>query len=524
MRKIYQIIIITLALIAIGCIRKNVANDLERADAMIRAGERAAALAALDSIDLNDLDAPQIANLHFMRGTCFDEYSHIDSAVFCIRRALREADKCGADSISHKAALYMAYLSNIAGNHTLAVNYGRLALKLAEKRNNPRWIGSDCLQLSGSYFAKGMLDSSDYFIERLVPILEHQDNRDLPDMLNNIAVSRMMQGDINGARFYLERSISLSPNEHSYYLMAETYVQEGHNDSAEIMWQKALTGNDLYLQSRISNAYAQWLTSIGERERAADIMLQSRHLKDSLDVRNLSEKAFTAHLSDERREYESAAKRKSVWLIAILSLFFVVMAALWIIMRRKSRIAAVLTQSADSLSDQMLEMEHQMAALRTEIDLLKGQCERHNKDARELEHMVHEKSRQLRQLEQKYSDKEHEMKKTTSKLRKMVSDHDEVSSVGRQRYCEIMADGKAIQWTKHDMTMFLEYYYLMHPEFALSVSKDYGKLSPSLAMILVLEDMDFSQEKIQASMGMSGGAFRTARSRINAARAGGGGS
>ena len=491
-------------------------SDLTHIAMLVDSGHHAEALTALDSINERSLNECDRAHLHFLKAVSLDEYTHIDEAIILLRQSLRESEACANDSIAHKANLYLAYLNNISGNHTLAIEHAMSALNIARRHNNLSWEGAAYLQLSGSYHAKGMADSSQYYINRLISILDHQSHYDLPDMLNNIAVSFLNDNDITRARQYLTRSLGLRSHEHTYYLMAVTYQKEGKPDSAEMMWRKALGSENPYMQARISQAYAEWLKETGNFQLAASMMTRAQVIRDSLASRGLGEMAMSAHTSSVKQAVEERHRRSSFWYMLFSIGLLIVVGILWGCLRWKSKRTKRLSMSASLLSSQMEDMEVRMEELRSEIDVLHGQCERHNSDARELEKIVKEKSRQLKALEQKHAAKEREMKEMSTHIHEIESHHDEVMNVGGKKHAELMEGGKATQWTKNDMVLFVEYYYLIHPDFATVMRERYKSLSPTLAMIVILTHMGYDSQNIRDILGMSDGAYRTARSRINA--------
>lgn len=98
-------------------------EEIAHITALLDSGQRRQALSALDSIDDGDLDQCDKARVHFLKATALDEYDDIDEAVTLLQQSLKEAGACGHDSIAHKANLYLAYLNNISGNHTLAIHH-----------------------------------------------------------------------------------------------------------------------------------------------------------------------------------------------------------------------------------------------------------------------------------------------------------------------------------------------------------------------------------------------------------------
>ncbi len=501
---------------AAACQRRDLGSErLATIDSLYASGDREGAAAELEYLDEHELAGVTLARYLCLKGAVLDEYENIDSAIYYMKRAERIASGIGCDSVLHEAAIYLSYLHNISGNPNLAIKYAGEAIAISEKHDNRQWRGTDYMQLAGSYYNKGMVDSSDYYTRKSQCFIKYQKRRDLPDMLNNVAVSYLRHGQLDSARLYLRNSLEICPNEHTYYLLAESYQMAGNRDSAEVMWGKAVAGKDPYLRARIETSYADWLRAQGEFQRSADAQARANALKDSLDRIGLGEAALTANSVSERMELEQSERRKVVYYCVLCGLLAIAVLALWIYNRRKSRNEKKLTESADSLQSQLEQMEQQMADLRSEISTLRRQRDQHDLNARELEQLVKGKTRQLNALEQEHAEKDREMRQMQSKLRKIESDIDERIKLGQKLMHDIENGGKASQWNKHQMESFIHYYSITRPECADNIGNNYKPLSPTLAMILVLADMGMDAEAIQNTLGMSTGAYRTAKSRLN---------
>lgn len=518
LRAAITLLIILFTLCGTDCSRSYDDKELDRVDALLRAGERHAAGVMVDSLSSGRFSAEGRVRELFLKAVTRDEFHDIESAVSYIMQSKRAADAIGDDSLSYASSLYHAYLCNISGNLNMAVNHAREALALAERTGKPAWTGAACLQLSGSYHAKGMLDSSDYYIDRLIPLLGHQEERDLPDMLNNIAVSLLNRGKVDLARSYLRRSIELRPHEHTYYILAALYGMEGDRASAERMWIKAVTGSDPVLQSRILRSYAEWLKENGEFERASDCLSRSQLISDSIGGEALGEKAMSASMLDERGEMERATWRGTALYGALCIGLASGLLTLWFLGRRKSRKVKNLVMSSARMKEDMDDMAVQMDLLREEIRSLREQCNSGSELRQELEDRVDRKSGELRELESRFSIKEKEMQKMRSIMERSEADRADIMKVGARHFLELKQGGTALLWNKRDIRMFRDYYYLVNPDFGCRIMNEYTSLSPVLNMILILGDMGFDGAGIRRILGMSDGAYRTARSRINSRR------
>ena len=463
-------------------------------------------------------DSRSMARYLYQRGAMQDEYTHIDSAIFYMERARRAAIAAGDDSTHHDAAVYLAYLNNVSAHPNLAIRYAREAIQISDRNGNARWKGNDYLQLSGAYYGKGLIDSSDYYIRKTLHYVKYQRRSELPDFLNNIAVSYLRQNATDSARSLLMRSLAIRPTEHAYYLLAESYQADGKKDSAEMMWRKALRGNDLYLRSRISSAYAEWLRKQGDYRRSAEMQSQAMALKDSLDSRDLGGTALTANNALDISYIEQRQHRWTIFFSVVLAVLAAVAAGLLVYSRRKALRARRVSRSAETLQGQMVAMETQMESLRAEIASLQEQRDSHDRSARQLEATLKAKTQCLCELERQHSETDRELRQLRQRVQRMENEMEERLRTGRRLHESLECGGNATQWNKHEMDCFVQYYALTNPEFGSDMEAHYNSLSPTLAMMLVLNDMGYDAERVQATLGMSAGAYRTAKSRLNSRR------
>lgn len=437
------------------------------------------------------------ARVCYWKGSVACDRRQADSAYMWLKQAeaLTEAGDSDPDRLRlrHDVELLISYLNNVSGNYTLATDYARRALAISSTLGDASRRGNDYLQLSGSFYHLGLPDSSNVYMDRLERIADLQKERDLPDMLNNIAVSHFQRGDTAGAKALLLRSLGIMPQAHTYYSLAQIYSREGRRDEGARMWDKALEAPDEYLRERITRMYAAWLQENGDYRRSAEMAQSADSLKALLEGSgNDGEKILILENDYQRRSLEGRSKG----LVAIVAAGCVAVVALlcvgWRVhmvrtrrrhFRKQAGMAEILRSQAAAGRQEKAELERQAASAMSEKERLH----------RELLSARSEMDRERRH-------------------RRMVTDK------GPQLYRQLLVDGKASQWNKADASLFWEYFSMVDPDLASQVDEEYEGLSPNSKVIVALMKIGRSNEEICRVLGMSDGALRTARSRIKARR------
>ena len=111
-------------------------------------------------------------------------------------------------------------------------------------------------------------------------------------------------------------------------------------------------------------------------------------------------------------------------------------------------------------------------------------------------------------------EKEKKIKKLQHQITKIEERHSGLLTIGRLRYMDVQGEKTTITWEKQDFTAFVEYYKLIDIDFMHHLEEDYDSLTDKNKTLLILESMKLPCERIALIMGVSQGAIRTARSRI----------
>lgn len=92
--------------------------------------------------------------------------------------------------------------------------------------------------------------------------------------------------------------------------------------------------------------------------------------------------------------------------------------------------------------------------------------------------------------------------------------HNGLLTLGRRRYMDIQNGKSTVTWDKNDFTAFAEYYKIIDIDLMHSLEEDYDSLTDKNKALIIFENMGLTNDHIAMIMGVSQGAIRTARSRI----------
>lgn len=422
-------------------------------------------------------DKRKLALSLLYRGLSLAENGNYDLAVEYLKKVETLSSEINDVEIQIRVRASLCSLNFQTGNYQKAFQYSKDALALAEQKDNKRWQGFCLDAIATSCSRIGYEDSSYIYMECEIPFIRYQPIREQAVSYRNVANRFSLINKRDSAYYYYHKSIKVYPLPETYGLLAELYCVDGKADLAAKLWEKAFMTKDLRYQELFRRSYAEWLYHRGDKDKAFAELCQAFELKDSLPLKRQAEaiadiqKTYDSELAQERFRFDVMILA-SIIVVLTLSLLF-----LWQFSRyRQQKTKRIL-----------LENEMQLKEYTRQVEQLTSEGKEHSKEVKAL-------NRRIKLLQDKQS---------------------EILYKGKARFEEIANGGKAITWKKADFNDFLEYYRTQNLPFVVHLENDYQSLSPSQKFIMVLQVLGHDDKAIQDMMGMSDGAFRTARSRIH---------
>ena len=104
----------------------------------------------------------------------------------------------------------ISYINCVNGNYDLQLEYARKTLDYALKTKRKRWIAYAYNDVNEAYQYQGIIDSATVYAEKVIPILNSVDSKDLPYILNSIGYVYITK-DPQKAKEFFKKSLSIKP-------------------------------------------------------------------------------------------------------------------------------------------------------------------------------------------------------------------------------------------------------------------------------------------------------------------------
>lgn len=370
----------------------------------------------------------------------------------------------------------IAMINNQAQEHTVALNYGKKALKMAYQLHEDGKIAKALLNLHRYYEDVGLKDSAQYTLARLNPLANALKPEDKALLYDNIALS-LLSNSPDEAEKYLKMSLALHPSTYTYEVWANLYHARGEFEKACVMWRRALQTDDCNFKVEVLKEIYECQKETGNYKSASETAIWIAALKDSIsqmekdqDLRGVQEQ-FENEL---QASYEQAKLLSMLSMVLPLLLFVTAIAAYFYTKNKKGR------QKLDETRQEIDRYRERLSILEKEGKTDTKEVERLTKKISELQ------ARQNAQLQN-----------------------------GRERFEEIAAGGTTLRWSRSDFEDCIEYYRTIDAAFVVHMEQDYRHLSFKYIFFALMEHLGRTDEELQHIMAISQSTVRSNRSRIN---------
>ncbi len=384
--------------------------------------------------------------------------------------------------LKHHIYESLAYVNQKGHNYALSQQYITESLHLAKKLNKPDWEAYDHQMMSLNYDALGKQDSAKIHTKQVINLL--------PKMTET------------GKKYILESLFTYYQCKDPQFLesLMHTALQQKNNNTA-ILNMSALR----YNQGRKAEAY-ELLDKINAKAwgQNYEAMLQTKRnmnmadgnylaannlsmqiiaLKDSLQLVKENKNLQAVQHEFDRKVQEE--KRYRLLSYAITGIVFVVMFIISAALYYKYR-----TLQLHKLLDQD---RRQITQLTEQMDIARKSMDADGANRDELEKKIKTLQQQVVGIEER---------------------HNGLLTLGRRRYLDIQDGKSTVTWDKNDFTAFAEYYKIIDIGLMHCLEEDYDSLTDKNKALIIFENMGLTNDHIAMIMGVSQGAIRTARSRI----------
>ena len=478
-------------------------------------------------------DMERLADAYYYKASCLYERNEAINAIQFYKKAEEVADKSDNDRLHFKIAESMARVNNQNGNFSLQLNYARKALVYAKKVGNKNWIAYSYFHLARAFQNVGDVDSLTIYTKELIPRLGDIYPEDLPAFLMNIGLMYFKNGNLAQARKYYQESLAHKEMPLTLVCLAEVYTEEGNDDKAYELWQKAFLMDDDGSKDIIMFNMLQYdLKHHRNLEDACERMYRIYAIKDSmtntLKDRTIQEIQQKYDEESVSHQYESKLMK---WMIATLILILLVLLLAGYVTYRRYRSRLLMARQQmlinqynneiDQLTTKCSFAEQNIgrykaliAEYTSQIHQLKSSGEHSEKLIDELNRQIEDHVRKNEELEHTCSETEQQIVELRQKITDIVENSSPVLNRGKMLYDDILQDKTTVSWSKDDYKCFVEYYKALHINEFESIDKNYKNLTLHNTFFLILNEMGKDSKAISHIMGISQESIRSIKHRL----------
>ncbi|MBR6179824.1 MAG: tetratricopeptide repeat protein [Prevotella sp.] len=488
---------------------------------------------AIKYYEFSDNDVEKLADAYYYKASCLHERNDATHAIQYYKKAEETANKSNNLRLRFKIAESMVRINNQNGNYSLQLNYARKALGYAKEAENKNWIAYSYFYISRAFQNMEKVDSLTKYTKELILRLGDIYPQDLPHFLNCIGFMYIKNGDLEQARKYFEESLSLEEIPNTLVSLAEVYTEEGNDDEAYKLWQKAFLMDDDGSRDIIMFNMLQYdLKHHRNLEDACERMYRIYAIKDSitntLKDRTIQEMQQKYDEQTVNHIYESKLMR---WMIAtlILILLVLLMAGYVTYRRYRSRLFMArqqmlinqynneiiqLTTQCNFAEQDIYRYKTKIVEYTNQIHHLKSSGECTGKQMVELIQQKEVIEKKNEELESICKDARQKINELEEKIKDIVENNSHRLNRGKILYDDIDSGKTTVNWSKDDFICFVEYFKALNFKEFESICKDYKKLTYHNMFYLILQKIGKDDKEISKIMGISHDSIRTYRHRL----------
>ena len=423
-----------------------------------------------------------LAESYYYKSVTNYDKLNVETGIKDMKLAEQIAALANDDALEYRVIEKLFLYNCDAAEYETAINYGRKALKVAKKTNNQDYITYAYLSLAVSNKWLGQLDSARFYIEKCLENIKYLRQYDLAYAFDIVgAVNK--DKDKKYAETYLKKAIDIYPLPWTYKKLAELYLENGEEDKANRVWEKALNFDADKIVAGFETKIGIYETmrelkqKYGKHDEADSIagliiMLKDsmRAQKENLAVREM-QKDFDNQVDDEKAEKRRQAL--AWWLAAAVVTIVGTTVVYYAVHRRDKHIIDLGTEKETAYKQKITELTD--GKKKAESRMRKTEREAQDKIARQAG--------------------------TIAAGRRLAQSLDEGGSVAK--------------WSNDDYRCAMEYYRTVDGDFITLLEKDYEGLTVRNMLFATLRHLNKTDDELERILGVTPSALRAMKTRIS---------
>lgn len=422
-------------------------------------------------------DKAKLARACYYKGAILYSYlKDTAQAVAITKKAEFLAKEINDYSLSGKIYNNLAKINSNAGNLNTALEYAKLALSCSYRTGEKSATCAALDRICYIFNAQDLLDSSFFYTKKTIPYIKYLRKEEQPGFLTNVSVGYYNKEYMKEALYYIKKSLDIRPTSHAYFLNGTILIEQGKDNEAWALWNKAKDTDNLALKTEIMQWMSDFKKEKGEYKEAILLADSINILKDSLKNKQKGESIIHIQKDIETNETDHRTHIRTITIVSLASTLIVILVLLIVFYAKRIR------KAENIIAGNNKKIENYTSRLE---DLTKS-----NKT----------NEREINLLKKKISD--------------LREKNGEILGRGQKLWNDIMSGANTGLWHKSDYEAVIEYIQAKQPDITNNIKSHYRKLTASGTLYFVLKANGMDDAEIQNVMNMSAGALRTMKYRL----------
>lgn len=423
-------------------------------------------------------DSRNLCRCYAFKANILVEKGKADEAIPYLKKAEDMVENSGDNDTEMRIFCTLAHVNIASSNARTALKYADKTINAARKSGAERWLALGYNMKATAFDLLGATDSNSHYVKAMIPHVRVLTRHEQAHALNNIALAYSNENNYDSAEFFFRRSLMSKPLPHVYGNLAVLNMNNNREDSVEEMFRESFKTNDLGVKIYLMTKFSEWLQKQKRYEEASAVGLHVKSLYDSLAQTQKTERVKGLQENfDMQAIEETSTNREQRWLTLVACALLIVIV-----------VCLLYRKTVTEGRSRMTEMNEKVALMESDIEKLQQDRKDGEREAKELR-------RRAEQLKREMSD---------------------VMARGKQRFESLTEHGETIaDWHKNDLVDAIEYYSMLRPMAMKRIEDTYKGLSVTQILYLQLCDYGLDDKETKRIFGLSDGAMRTMRSRIN---------
>lgn len=420
----------------------------------------------------------KLARAYYYKGVIqFFYRNNTLNAITLLKKAENAARGQHDPVLLHKIYSTICYVNLISKNYATALVYAKQARNLGYKARNKMWIAYSLTYTANAYSGLEEPDSNLKYLLKSLEYYQYLSRENQSVLLANIGDAYNQKKDSVKATAYILKALKERPDNYTYAILTDLYIQRGENDKAYELLLKALDSPDIYTREKALYNLFQLKQKTGDYKEAVKIADTLLTFKDKQQKEWQQNNIYEIQNRYDKEEGEKRIRTYKLYTGSLIIIFILIIVT--------------------------FVFYHKYKVTKARRNLLQKHL------------LLNEYSGRLDEMQHSQSVTHKELTALRQRVNNLKDKEVQVLSNGKLLYESITQNRNTVHWSNQDFLDFLEYFKFIDSPYITQLDEIYNNLSPRQYLFLIaIGRMNKSETEVGTILAISPSSVRSIKSRI----------